>query len=103
MQGMHENQQKRLHMLKMARVVCIGMAAFPQTRADRKGTEGEQVKLHIKELRKGKGLTQQQLADMLGWKLRRLQSYENMTRWPKTIDLCELCVALSCQLNDLIH
>lgn len=53
---------------------------------------------HIRKYRNKLGLTQEALCDILGWKARRLQSYERGVRMPSVYDALvlaeELCVAV---------
>ena len=61
------------------------------------------MKNHIKEIRISRGLTRAQLADLIGCSPRTIESYELGVRSPRVITLCELCVALNCNINDLLH
>lgn len=60
----------------------------------------------LKYLRVKAGLSQQQLADVAGVKKRVLQTYEqgerNINHGQLDI-LCAICVALNCQLKDILE
>lgn len=55
----------------------------------------------ITERRKALGITQQQLADQLGWKLRKLTAYERSERIPPLTEALELAEALEAKVDDL--
>ena len=59
------------------------------------------LKHHITDKRKALGLTQQQLADKLGWKLRKLTTYERSERLPQIPDALELAKALNTTVEEL--
>lgn len=56
---------------------------------------------NIRKHRRMLGLTQRDLCDILGWKLRRLQSYERGDRMPSVLDALDLSEALSVDVEDL--
>lgn len=55
----------------------------------------------IGECRREQGLTQQQLADGLGWSLRKLTSYERGERVPPLTEAVQLATALEVTIDDL--
>jgi putative transcriptional regulator len=55
----------------------------------------------ITEKRTSLGLTQQQLADQLGWTLRKLTSYERNERIPPLPEALELAKALKTEVEDI--
>lgn len=55
----------------------------------------------IGEYRRVQGLTQQQLADGLGWSLRKLTSYERGERIPPLTEAMQLATALETTIADL--
>lgn len=55
----------------------------------------------IGEQRREQGLTQQQLADGLGWTLRKLTSYERGERIPPLTEAVQLATALEVTIDDL--
>ena len=56
---------------------------------------------NITERRNKLGLTQKQLADLLGWTLRKLTSYERNERIPPLPEALELANALKTKVEDL--
>lgn len=56
---------------------------------------------HIGEFRQYKNLTQKQLADKLGWSLRKLTSYERGERIPPVTEAWALSEALGFEIFDL--
>ena len=55
----------------------------------------------ITEKRTALGLTQQALADKLGWTLRKLTSYERNERIPPLTEALELAEALDAKVEDI--
>ena len=55
----------------------------------------------IGEKRKAVGMTQQQLADRLGWTLRKLTSYERNERIPPLPEALEIAQALGTTIEDI--
>lgn len=51
--------------------------------------------------RSERGLTQQQLADRLGWSLRKLTSYERGERVPSVVDALQIAKSLNAKIEDL--
>lgn len=58
--------------------------------------------MNLKEIRKERGMTQQQLADSCGMKNTRIANYEAGIREPRLQDAQKIAVALSCTLDELI-
>ena len=61
--------------------------------------------MSIKALRKQSGLTQAELARMVGISVRALQNYENGNKKITSIKLstaCNMAIALNCKLIDLL-
>lgn len=61
--------------------------------------------MSIKALRKQSGLTQAELARMVGLSVRALQNYENGNKKITSIKLltaCNMAIALNCKLIDLV-
>lgn len=54
----------------------------------------------IKQLRKQKGLSQQQLADMIGYKVGTISKYEQGYRTPPFSIFFQLAKALDCQVSE---
>lgn len=59
------------------------------------------LKHNITERRTKLGLTQQHLADKLGWTLRKLTSYERNERIPPLPEALQLAQALKTKVEDL--
>lgn len=59
------------------------------------------LKHHITEKRQALGLTQQQLADKLGWKLRKLTSYERSECIPPVPEALCLAKTLNTTVEEL--
>ena len=62
--------------------------------------------MKLQELRKNKNLSQSQLADLSGVKLRMIQQYEIGARnidGAKLETLCSLALALDCKVYDLLE
>ena len=64
-------------------------------------TEEQRFVHYISDKRKELRLTQQQLADKLGWTLRRLTSYERYERIPSVKDALLIAEALNTTVEDL--
>lgn len=60
------------------------------------------ITLHIREIRKARGMTRRELADMAGVTYRTLHLHENNQRIPYGYTLCALAKVLGCTLNDLV-
>ena len=58
---------------------------------------------NIRQYRKAMRLTQKELCDILGWKLRRLQTYEQGSRMPSILDALELSEALGVYVDNLFE
>lgn len=56
---------------------------------------------HIGEKRAALGLTQQQLADRIGWKLRKLTSFERRERIPSVDDAIVIANALNTTVESI--
>ena len=56
---------------------------------------------HIWDHRRSQGLTQQQLADGIGWSLRKLTSYERGERVPPLTEALQLATALETTIDEL--
>ena len=56
---------------------------------------------HIGEHRRKHGLTQQQLADGIGWSFRKLTSYERGERVPPFTEALQLATALETTIDEL--
>lgn len=56
---------------------------------------------HIGDHRRKQGLTQQQLADGLGWSLRKITSYERGERVPPLTEAVQLATALETTIDEL--
>lgn len=56
---------------------------------------------YIRKYRRMLALTQKDLCDILGWKLRRLQSYERGDRMPSVLDALDLAEALLTEVESL--
>ena len=61
-----------------------------------------QITIHLRELRKAQGLSQQQLADKAGMSIQSVQSVERGKSLPGAHNLCLFAKALGCTLNDLV-
>ena len=61
-----------------------------------------QITIHLRELRKAQGLTQQQLADKAGVNMHSVHYAERGKALPGTKNLCLFAKALGCTLNDLV-
>ena len=61
-----------------------------------------QITLHLTELRKAQGMTQQQLADKAGLPINSVSTVERGITLPGTYNLCLFAQALGCTLNDLV-
>ena len=57
----------------------------------------------IRELRKRKGLTQEQLAEMIGIEPRNLLKIENAQTYPRVQTLQKIMEFLNCSANELFH
>ena len=72
-------------------------------------TSGQSNKVGIEEMlvhkigkhRRKAGMTQQQLADKLGWTLRKLTSYERYERIPPLPEAMEIAQALGTTVNEI--
>ena len=60
------------------------------------------ITLHLRELRKAQGLTQQQLADKAGVNVYSVNYAERGKGLPGAYNLCLFAKALGCTLNDLV-
>lgn len=58
--------------------------------------------MNLKEIRKERGMTQQQLADSCGMKNTRIANYEAGIREPRLQDAQKIAVVLNCTLDELI-
>lgn len=58
--------------------------------------------MSIKELRKKRGLTQKQLAELLGVKQQNVSDWERGERSPSVKNLKKLAEILNCQIDDLV-
>lgn len=56
----------------------------------------------VKEMRKKRGLTQKQLAELLGVKQQNVSDWERSARSPSVKNLKKLADALNCRIDDLI-
>ena len=56
---------------------------------------------NISHRRKDLGMTQQQLADRLGWKVRRIESYEQGERVPPLESAMEIADALGATIEEV--
>ena len=56
----------------------------------------------IKEMRKKRGLTQKQLAELLGVKQQNVSDWERGERSPSVKNLKKLVEVLNCQIDDLV-
>ena len=56
----------------------------------------------IKETRKKRGLTQKQLAELLGVKQQNISDWERGERSPSIKNLKKLAEILNCQIDDLV-
>lgn len=63
--------------------------------------DGKQLGIRIKQLRKQKNLSQQQLADMVGYKVGTISKYEQGDRVPPYLMIRKLARALECNISDL--
>lgn len=63
--------------------------------------DGKQLGIRIKQLRKQKNLSQQQLADMIGYKVGTISKYEQGDRIPPYLVIHKLMNALECNISDL--
>jgi transcriptional regulator with XRE-family HTH domain len=61
------------------------------------------MKNHIRKHRNKLGLTQKDLCEILGWTIRRLQSYERGVRMPSVYDALVLAEALCVAVDDLFE
>ena len=61
-----------------------------------------QITIHLRELRKAQGLSQQQLADKAEMSIQSVQSVERGKSLPGAYNLCLFAKALGCTLNDLV-
>ena len=61
-----------------------------------------QITIHLRELRKAQGLSQQQLADKAGMSIQSVQSVERGKSLPGAYNLCLFAKVLGCTLNDLV-
>jgi transcriptional regulator with XRE-family HTH domain len=61
------------------------------------------IGIKIKEFRKSKGLTQQELAEKIGVTAVTVTRYENNSRKPDFVILNEIADALDCKLADLVN
>ena len=57
----------------------------------------------LRELREAKGLTQAQLADLIGMSRKTVNTVENGVFVPSTIVALKLAAALGCSVEDLFH
>ena len=56
---------------------------------------------HLRELREAKGLTQAQLADLIGVSRKTVNTVENGVFVPSTVVALKLAQALACRVEDL--
>ena len=56
----------------------------------------------IKSMRKKRGLTQKQLAELLGVKQQNVSDWERSLRSPSVKNLKKLSEILNCQIDDLV-
>ena len=61
-----------------------------------------QITIHLRELRKAQGLSQQQLADKAEMSIKSVQSAERGKSLPGAYNLCLFAKVLGCTLNDLV-
>ena len=61
-----------------------------------------QITIHLRELRKAQGLTQQQLADKAGLPVHSVRNVEWGISLPGAYNLCLFAKGLGCTLNDLV-
>ena len=61
------------------------------------------VNICIKQIRKSKNLSQQELADKLGIDRSTLSKYELEERLPNIYALCDIADELDVSLDDLVH
>ena len=57
---------------------------------------------NIMKLRRSKGITRKQLADTLGWKVRRLESYERGERGMRIPEIAMIAKALDTDITTLL-
>ena len=57
----------------------------------------------LRELREAKGLTQAQLADLIGMSRKTVNTVENGVFVPSTIVALKLAAALGCSVEDLFY
>ena len=74
---------------------------YPTFETKRYTPDRTHLKHRIAEKRNGLGLTQQQLADQLGWSLRKLTSYERFERIPPLTEALELAKALKSTVEEI--
>lgn len=60
------------------------------------------MKMGVKEMRKKRGLTQKQLAELLGVKQQNISDWERGERSPSVKNLKKLSEILNCQIDDLV-
>lgn len=60
------------------------------------------MKIKLKEFRESKGLSQKELAEMIGMSYRSIQQWERGDTFPNASALCDLCSVLECEPNDLL-
>lgn len=58
--------------------------------------------MNLKEIRKERGMTQQQLAEFCGMERTRITNYETGYRTPNIHEAKTLAAALNCTLDELI-
>lgn len=60
------------------------------------------ITIHLAELRKAQGMTQQQLADKSGVSIKSINAVERGQCLPGAYNLCLFAKGLGCTLNDLV-
>ena len=58
---------------------------------------------NLKQIRKSKGMSQEQLADMVNVTRQSVSKWENGDGYPEMNNILELCKIFNCKLNDLVH